>query len=110
MRRIAYQSAVEGTMNIIRQAAAAGVKRLVITGSVSSMFQNDMSERFYRDIVITHEDWNTATVEEAVSGKHDHEPYWIYWASKTAADRAVWEFASEHPEIDITTSGYLHRG
>lgn len=97
---MAYQSAVEGTMNILGQAAAAGIKRIVITSSVGSMFENE-SETFHREVVVTEKDWNAVTVEDALAGKYD--PFWVYCTAKTAADRAVRKFESEHPEIDITT-------
>lgn len=89
-------------MNILRQAAPAGIKRIVITSSVASMHDTVVSEPFYRDVVVTERDWNPATVEEGSLEKYD--PFWIYYVAKTSADRAVRKFESEHPEIDITTS------
>lgn len=93
---------MEGTMNLIRQATAAGVKRLIITSSIGSIMNFNTDSTFYNDIVLTDQDWNPATVEEALSGKYNE--FWIYCAAKTASERAVRKFEDEHPEVDITTS------
>lgn len=89
-------------MNITRQAAAAGVKRLIITSSLSSLADMNKPELFYTNAVLTDKDFNPATVEETLSGKHN--PFWVYCAVKALSERAVWKFADEHPEIDISTS------
>lgn len=89
-------------MNITRQVVAAGVKKLIITSSIASLPDMSKTELFYTNAVLTDKDFNPATVEEALSGKHD--PFWIYCASKGLSEKAARKFASEHPELDITTS------
>ena len=50
---------------------------------------------------LTNEDWNPSTVEQDLDGTRD--PGFIYSAAKTAAEREVWKFADEHPDVDVTT-------
>jgi nucleoside-diphosphate-sugar epimerase len=45
-------------------------------------------------------DWNPITKEQILTGTL--EPLKSYSGSKTLAERAVWEFAAEHPDINIT--------
>lgn len=89
-------------MNIARQAVAAGVKKLVITSSIASLPDMNRVELFYSNAVLTDKDFNPATVEEALSGEHD--PFWVYCASKGLSEKAVRKLAEEHPELDLTTS------
>lgn len=44
-------------------------------------------------------DWNPVTREQALKGS----PFDTYRAAKTLAERAVWELAEKHPDLDITT-------
>lgn len=46
-------------------------------------------------------DWGDVT-EEVITGSHD--PLWVYIASKTLAERAVWTYAEENPSLDVATS------
>ena len=36
--------------------------------------------------------------------KEETNTFVLYQAAKTVAERELWKFADEHPEIDITTS------
>jgi len=49
-------------------------------------------------------DWNPVTKEEILSGALG--PLGTYSGTKTFAERAVWEFAAEHPDINITVRKY----
>jgi hypothetical protein len=44
-------------------------------------------------------DWNPVTKEDALKGS-DMD---TYSASKTLAEQALWEFAAQHKDLDITT-------
>lgn len=52
-------------------------------------------------------DWNPLTREIALTPGTD--PMWVYATTKTLAEREIWKFAEEHPEVDITTSMFLIR-
>ncbi|KAJ6584957.1 hypothetical protein B0H19DRAFT_1107473 [Mycena capillaripes] len=84
----------EGSLNIIRSAHAAGVKKFVVTGSVGSAWHDDVGPR------ITGDDWSPVTEAEARSSG---DPMVQYTFSKTYAEKAVWAFAETHPDIDVTT-------
>ncbi|KAF9463092.1 hypothetical protein BDZ94DRAFT_1260038 [Collybia nuda] len=85
------KGAVEGTMNTVRQVLKAGIKRLVFTSSMATIMNPRGS--------FTDQDWNPITKEEALSG----DSLSAYGASKTFAERELWKFGGEHPELDITT-------
>ncbi|KAF9458262.1 hypothetical protein BDZ94DRAFT_1271033 [Collybia nuda] len=86
-----FKSAVEGTLNTIRQAQKAGIKRLIVTSSIVTVINPRNS--------FTDQDWNPVTREDALSGN----PMSAYSASKTFAERELWAFGEEHPQLDITT-------
>lgn len=44
-------------------------------------------------------DWGEVTREQALAKKDD--AYYVYFASKIIAERAMWKFAEEHPKLDV---------
>lgn len=118
--------AVEGALNITRQAAAKGVKRFVFTSTMLTLPDVEhihemladgtrvwseqgarLRKLLFGDGFLTDEslaDWSPATAEGALSGKHDFDAAYIYSAAKVTAEKEIWKFADEHPEMDITTS------
>jgi nucleoside-diphosphate-sugar epimerase len=70
--------AVDGTLRVLRAAASAGVKRVVLTSSIAAMGWGHASEG-----VRTEEDWSVPARSPA------------YPKSKTLAERAAWDFAAE---------------
>jgi hypothetical protein len=50
-------------------------------------------------------DWGKGSWEEALKSK---DPMFTYNNSKIFAERAAWNFAREHPLLDLATSQYLH--
>ncbi|KAH8114399.1 NAD(P)-binding protein [Phellopilus nigrolimitatus] len=93
-------SAVKGALNVVRQSAAAGVTRVVVTSSWGTANDIDAA-RTFTDYHYTDKDWNPATREQVLDGKH--HPLWVYSGAKTISEQEVWKFADEHPEVDITT-------
>jgi nucleoside-diphosphate-sugar epimerase len=97
--------ALDGTLNILRAAAASSaVKRVIVTSSVAAA----------RDIVtplgaaapvhkqrIRETEWNPVTWEQGVASQ---DPYVVYSASKTLSERAAWDFMNrEKPSFDLVT-------
>jgi nucleoside-diphosphate-sugar epimerase len=70
--------AVDGTLRVLRAAADAGVKRVVMTSSVAAVASGHPESA-----VRTEDDWSVV----------DRSP--VYPKSKTLAERAAWEFARE---------------
>lgn len=50
-------------------------------------------------------DWNDTTREEAFEESRD--PLFVYFASKALAEKEVWKFAKQHPEISVTSSRFF---
>ncbi|KAF9501741.1 NAD(P)-binding protein [Pleurotus eryngii] len=93
--------AVEATQNILRQAEKAGITRIVVTSSIASVWKASPDPlALVLDTGSSWTDWNPTTKEVALKTGN---PLVIYAASKTYAERAVWEFADAHPHVDITT-------
>ncbi|THH12526.1 hypothetical protein EW146_g7609 [Bondarzewia mesenterica] len=92
-------SAISGTERVLQYALDAGVKKIVVTSSVATLSRwEDLWED--SNLVLTENDWNPQTWDEGVSP--DATPTEIYMASKKLAETTLWNFAKEHPDIDIT--------
>ncbi|KAA1470844.1 NAD(P)-binding protein [Dentipellis sp. KUC8613] len=96
------QSAVDGTLRVLEAALKAGVTKIVVTASIMSLAS---PARIHSSAIIGASDWCDDTLERAAAaGDMD-----LYGVSKTLAEKALWKFASEHPELDVATihPGYL---
>ncbi|KAG6916179.1 putative secondary metabolism biosynthetic enzyme [Tephrocybe rancida] len=93
-------SALDGTLNVLRQAVAAGVNKVVVTSSWATTLDPG-GKQSWEGVTFTSSDYGRATKEDLLSGKHD--AVWVYQASKIIAEEAAWEFASSHPQLDLTT-------
>lgn len=60
---------------------------------------------FQRRLILSRRtDWNPITREQILTGTLD--PLSTYAGSKALAERAVWKFVVEHPDINITVRKY----
>jgi nucleoside-diphosphate-sugar epimerase len=84
------QGALDGSLNVIRQAEKAGIKRVVYTSSMVTVSNPSGS--------LTASDWNPMTEEDTLAAP----PFLAYAGAKTVSERAVWKFADEHKNVDIT--------
>ena len=104
------QSAIEGSLNVLRQAEKAGVKKFVVTSSIIAVRGDPAkgtacrSERksFLRFLsgdsnVFPFTYWNPVTLD-------GRKKEYAYAASKKFAELAVWEWAEAYPDVDVTTS------
>ena len=74
----------EGTLNVLRAATAAGVRRVVLTSSVAAIVYTDKpADRPYDEL-----DWSDA---DNVAGMSP------YSRSKTIAERAAWDYVAATP-------------
>ncbi|KAF9265654.1 NAD(P)-binding protein [Marasmius fiardii PR-910] len=78
-----YTGAVDGTLNILKHAETAGVKRIIITGMVQT-------EKLTQHLT---------TREEVIQCK---DPFIVYESCKLISQTAVWEWSVHHPHLDIT--------
>jgi len=91
---------IEGTLNVVRATQKAGIRRIIITSSFVAVFDLALGGA-WRDYTYTANDWNPATYDEAVKG--DKPGMWVYCASKTLAEKAAFDYAKQHPELQITS-------
>ncbi|KAF9643358.1 NAD(P)-binding protein [Thelephora ganbajun] len=87
----------EGALNIVRQAVAAGIKHVSFIGTVGALldFTNPVIKAPLSD-----KDWNPLTEEFALGIGNATI---VYTVAKTQAEQALWKFAEEHPELNLTT-------
>ncbi|KAJ7279463.1 hypothetical protein C8J57DRAFT_134419 [Mycena rebaudengoi] len=85
-------AAVEGTLNVIIQGEKAGIKRMVVTSSIATVTNPEDS--------YTDKDWNPVTKEFALTGGSQLA---TYGASKKFSELALWEWAEQHPHVEVTT-------
>lgn len=81
--------ALEGTLRALRAAQAAGVTRFVHTSSGVAIYKDPNKPPLARS---TRENWSDPADPNLSA----------YEASKTAAERAAWDFVAEHPEMRLT--------
>ncbi|KAH9846635.1 NAD-P-binding protein [Lenzites betulinus] len=91
----ALTASIEGAVNILRQSEKAGITRFVLVSSIVTV-------RAFTDPapVWTDTDWVDTSREKALASS---DAFFVYVTEKVLAERAVWEFAEKHPNIDVTT-------
>ncbi|KAI0954167.1 hypothetical protein AcV7_007478 [Taiwanofungus camphoratus] len=98
-------TAVQGSLNILRQAELAGIKKFAFASSLITVRGRLVTVRGKLldppQHMLTDQDWNTATRVEALDGTRD--PFFVYGAEKTLQERAIWAFAEKHPHISVVT-------
>lgn len=93
-------SAISGTRNILEATVKAGIEKMVITSSFGAIMDPSLRPGF-GGITFTGADWGVVSREEAE--KMAEDPYYVYFASKVLAEKSIWEFAKDHPQLDIAT-------
>ncbi|KAJ3185390.1 hypothetical protein HDU87_000007 [Geranomyces variabilis] len=91
--------AVQGTLSVLRAAKATpSVKRVVITSSVVSMFQQKSGHTY------TEADWNDWASDVVKASGTEASGFVTYLASKAEAERAAWKFVEdEKPAFTVST-------
>ncbi|KAF8640271.1 hypothetical protein AX16_010166 [Volvariella volvacea WC 439] len=91
--------ALEGTLNILRQATKAGVQKVVLTGTEGAT--RTPSDTNFAGKIFTEADWGLVTKENVLSEIYSQNPLGAYFASKILAEKAAWEFAEQNPALDL---------
>jgi nucleoside-diphosphate-sugar epimerase len=99
---VIVSGAVDGTVNVLRQAYAAGVRKFVVTSSIVAVFD---IKHIDRKEPYTENDWNPVTLADAE--KADANGLIAYLVGKTVAEQELWKFADENSDADITTGKHL---
>lgn len=96
--RSAVESASSGTKHILEHAQAAGVKKIIYTGT----FQNALHPLdSWNPITITENDWNPQTEDDC--NKLGLHPWCLHTAASVIAERELWKFADTNPQVDVTS-------
>lgn len=82
--------AVDGTLRALGAAQRAGVNRVVLTSSCAAVYKDASKAPLARS---TRANWTDPTGPVTSA----------YEASKTLAEKAAWDFAAAHPEMQLTT-------
>ncbi|KAI9750921.1 MAG: V-ATPase V1 sector subunit E [Chaenotheca gracillima] len=103
LKRDLIDPAIIGTTTLLESAHKLGgsrLKRIVITGSGVSIIDPYLPPDKGREKPFDEEDWNPVTIEDAIASKNVGL---AYFASKTFAERAAWDFIErEKPGFDLT--------
>jgi len=94
------ESVLLGYSNLLQQAESAGIKKLIVTGTVVSVLSLGDHAKLYSNHVYSEKEWND-NLKNAEGPHVDNIDAYI--AAKTLAERQLWDFADNHPDIDITT-------
>ncbi|KAJ4490895.1 hypothetical protein J3R30DRAFT_3278064, partial [Lentinula aciculospora] len=93
--------AIDGTVNVLKAAHAAGIKRILVTSTIGTVLSKpERLSVMSVDTTYGPDDWIPITYEQGASGTLPG--FVVYLASKKYAELAAWDFAKEHPEIDLT--------
>lgn len=79
--------AVDGTLRALNAAHSSGITRVILTSSVVAIEANDDPHPQ------TPANWTDINHPRATP----------YFKSKTLAEKAAWDFAKQHPEVQLTT-------
>ncbi|KAK9459735.1 uncharacterized protein V1516DRAFT_444594 [Lipomyces oligophaga] len=93
--------AVKGTKGILYSALKYGdkVKRIVVTSSCAAVYDGHDYDLRNKSPPMSEADWNPVTWQEGLDGPTGVS----YCASKTFAEKAVWEFVeNEKPNFSVT--------
>jgi nucleoside-diphosphate-sugar epimerase len=94
------KSAVDGTLNIVKQANKAGIKKIVVTETFGNTLHPSLAPGF-AGINITDSEWGATSKEDFL--KNADNAFYAYFAAKNLAERALWEYAVQNPHLDIAT-------
>ncbi|KAK7022949.1 hypothetical protein VNI00_016839 [Paramarasmius palmivorus] len=94
-----FKGAYEGTLNIVNQAIATGVKKIIVTGTAMNLFNSNF-EGAYGTKVLTDKDFGSVELKDI--NLAEMEPFAMYQAAKTVADKKLRDLSHKHPNVDFT--------
>jgi len=93
-------TAVDGPLHLVKQAEKAGIEQIIITSTFGNTMDPSLVPGFSGKS-INDSEWGT-TSKELIFEKAE-DIYYTYFAAKNLGERAIWDYAREHPKVDITT-------
>ena len=97
------QTAVKGTLNVVRQAHASGIRHFSCVSSIVTFVEPGVP--IYKRLARS-TDWNLLTEEDAQKIQDDMVTYSV---SKTLAEKALWKFAEENRDLNLVSGECLVR-
>ncbi|KAJ3756096.1 NAD-P-binding protein [Lentinula raphanica] len=94
-------SAINGTMNIFRQAGAAGIKNFVFTSSIVTVYPKLDEGNVFNDYTYSEEVTAHTTREEAEADPEN--ALRVYMASKILAEEVAINYAKHNPGVKLAT-------
>ncbi|KAF9524824.1 hypothetical protein CPB83DRAFT_860532 [Crepidotus variabilis] len=92
------KTSTQGTLNILEQAKKAGIKKIVVTSSMTAALGDPRQE----GTTIKNDYWNAITKDKATPASGTTTlPAYMY--AKTHTEKALWEWARENPHVAVTT-------
>lgn len=82
--------AVDGTVQAMRAAKGAGIKRVILTSSCAAIYKQAGKPKMQPS-----DETNWTSPDDPSVGSYE--------ASKTLAEKAAWDFVAENPDIALTT-------
>ncbi|KAJ8481632.1 hypothetical protein ONZ51_g5881 [Trametes cubensis] len=96
----ALNSAIEGTLNVLRHAVKAGISKIVVTSSWATTLNPSLAATF-AGVTFTEKDWGNTSREDLLT--EGRTPLYVYCGTKILAELAGWEFATQHRDLDLAT-------
>ncbi|TFY80193.1 hypothetical protein EWM64_g3818 [Hericium alpestre] len=92
-------SSVDGSRRILEAPLSSNFKKIVVTGSTAALHDPTLT---FTNLTCNENSCLSTTREEALVS--DASGFLVYSASKAPAEKEIWKFAEEHPDVDITTT------
>ncbi|KAI5119395.1 hypothetical protein M0805_005938 [Coniferiporia weirii] len=92
-------STVKAVANIVIQAVAAGVKRIVAASTPDAVNDLNAVSNALAHFVFDDQHWNPVRTAQVVD--RYHHLLWISCGEKAFPEREMWKFVDEHPEMDL---------
>jgi len=94
-----FEGAYYGSINVVEAAINAGIKKIVVTGSIVNLLDVGFKAAF-GTTPLTAKTWGSATLDTITFDNADSSS--MYVKGKTASEKRIWEIAHQHPEVDVT--------
>ncbi|KAF8154863.1 hypothetical protein B0H34DRAFT_540865 [Crassisporium funariophilum] len=98
---VLLSTAVEGTLNVVRQAEKLGITKIVVTSTFGTLVHPDEIPSYFAGLTFNESNFGNPSREDALA--HPEDPIYEYFTAKTIAERALWAFVKEKPHLDVRT-------
>ncbi|KAI0773253.1 NAD-P-binding protein [Trametes elegans] len=99
-RQDTLNSAIQGTLNVLRHALKAGISKVVLTSSWATTLDPSLTATF-AGTVFSEKDWGNTSLQDLMT--EGRNPLYVYCGTKILAELEAWRFADEHRELDLAT-------